>query len=1083
MLRFALMFFLAVASLIGSDKVIAGDAAFIENGGQWPEQVLYKVELNSGAFYLEKGGFMYSLFDMEPYHEAHHHHTPFPEFVQAHAFRMTFANANPQHTASAKEKSAYYRNYFLGNDPQKWASNVHSYRSVEYVSLYEGIDLRVYQNGPHLKYDLIVAPNTNLDVLEMHYDGLDGIELQQNGDLELKNSVFSVFEKKPVAFQIVEGRRVEVACSFKLSRETVRFEFPDGFDPAKELVIDPELVFASYSGSTADNFGSSATYDSAGNLYGGGTNFGGGYPVTTGAYSQPAAGNTDISISKFNPDGSTLLYSTFIGGSQAESLNSLVVNSNNELYLLGTSGSSNYPTSQNCFQNSNAGGPPVNWGVSPAFGVSYGYGIEHVQGCDIVITRLSADGSSILSSTYVGGSQNDGLNQNTTLYYNYGDPFRGEINVDDAGNVYVASSTESSNFPVTNGAFQTTFGGVRDGIVFKMTPDLSSMLWSSFIGGYSTDNAYSIQLYPNGEAVVSGGTLSNNFPTTPNAVNASYMGLEDGWVARIAANGNTLMASTYVGTDKYDQVYFAQIDPDGNVFTLGQSLGSIPITPSTVYSNANSAQFVQKFDGNLSSVLVSTTIGSGRGVIDFSPTAFLVSNCYQIFLSGWGGETNHYAYASESSTVGLPTTSDAFQSSTDGSDFYLMMLDQDAENLVYATFFGGGTSEEHVDGGTSRFDKNGNVYQAVCAGCGNHNDFPTTPGAWSNTNNSQNCNMGVFKFNLNQIISIPEFNILLENCDYPLEVEFNNNSTGANTYLWSFGDGGTSTQFEGSYFYTDPGHYEITLYASDSAGCLVPDTASVEFDIPIPPLITAYGSDTICALDTVPLGVDGAGIVSYDWSPSNSLDSISSATPNASPSETTIYTVLATDSVGCTVSEEVVVFVSDPPYSDAGEDGYLNPGVVAELSADVNPGTTVMWSPPEGLSCTDCPNPIANPEETTVYYMTATDELGCTSEDSLTVYSYPTIYVPNAFTPGGNDKNPIFYAYGRGIADFNMTIYSRWGQVIFLSDNIDEGWDGTMNGSDVQTGVYIWTIQYTTDVDPITVHEDIGHVTLLRNVY
>lgn len=1077
MLRVALIFLLSAALLIGTDKVIAGDASFIENGGQWPEQVLYKVELNSGAFYLEKSGFTYSLLDMEPYREAHHHHTPFPEYIQAHAFRMTFLNADLEHGYEGKQKSNHYHNYFLGNDPQKWAYKVHSYRSVEYVSLYEGIDLRVYQNGPHLKYDLIVAPNTNLDALEMQYEGVNGIELHENGDLELKNSVFSVFEKKPVAFQVVDGKRIEVACSFKVSGETVRFEFPDGFDSTKELVIDPELVFASYSGSTADNFGSSATYDSAGHLYGGGTSFGAGYPTTTGAYSQPAAGNTDISISKFSLDGSALIYSTFIGGSASEAVHSLVVNNNDELCIMGTSASSDYPTSANCFQPNQNAGPAVNWNLG------YGYGVAFTGGCDIIVSKLSPDGDALLSSTYIGGSNNDGLNPNSVLYYNYGDPFRGEIIVDQANNIYVASSTESTDFPVTAGAAQPNYAGSRDGVVFKLNPNLTNLLWSTYIGGSSTDNAYCLQLHPNGECVVGGGTLSSNFPTTNGTLNPNSGGLGDGWVAKISPNGNTITASTYIGTNKYDQVYFVQIDPDGNIFLLGQSLGAIPITPTTVYRNANSGQFIQKLDNSLSTLLVSTTIGTGSGAIDFSPTAFLVSNCYQVFLSGWGGETNlSIGNATQSTTIGLPITTDAFQSTTDGNDFYLMMLEPDVEGLIYGTFFGG-SSDEHVDGGTSRFDKNGIVYQAVCAGCGNSNDFPTTPGAWSNTNNSSNCNLGVFKFNLNQIIAIPEFNIQLENCDYPMEVEFFNNSTGANTYLWTFGDNETSTEFEISHFYSEPGHYEISLYASDSSGCLIPDTGFLEFDIPIPPEITAYGSDTICALDTVPLGVDGVGIADFTWSPANTLDSTSSANPNATPSETTIYTVLATDSVGCTVSEEVVVFVSDPPYSDAGEDGYLNPGVAAELTADVNPGTTVMWSPPEGLSCTDCPNPIANPEETTVYYMTATDELGCTSVDSLTVYSYPTIYVPNAFTPGGNDKNPIFYAYGRGIADFNMTIYSRWGQIIFQSDNIDDGWDGTMNGSEVQTGVYIWTIQYTTDIDPLTVHKDIGHVTLLRNVY
>lgn len=1059
---------------------------FIENGGQWDERALFKVDLNCGSIYLENHGFTYALFDLASYRKAHDTHQPIPETIQAHAFRMTFVGSSNSGQVSGSKRSTNYRNYYLGNDPGRWASRVYSYEQVEYQSLYEGIGLKMYRNDAHLKYDLIVQPNADVESIRMRYDGLNGIRILENGDLKLENSVVDVFEKKPVAFQTINGVRKEIACEFQLESNEVTFHFPNGYDRSQELIIDPELVFATYSGSNADNFGSSATYDNNGNLYGAGTSFGPGYPVTNGAYSQNASGNTDIGISKFSADGTALLYSTFIGGSAAESVNSLIVNDNNELFILGTSGSTNYPVSNNCFQPAYAGGPAVAWITPPSYQTPYGYGIAHSTGCDIVITKLAADGSNLLASTYVGGSGTDGLNPNTILCYNYGDPFRGEINVDAAGNVYVASSTESADFPVSSSAAQTTLAGGRDGVVFKMNPNLSSMIWSTFIGGSSTDNAYSIQFAPNGDPVVAGGTLSTNFPTTSGTYMTTAGGQGDGWVMKLSQNGSTINASTFIGTNKYDQVYFVQIDPDGNIFVLGQSLGSIPKMPSDVYINPGSAQFIQKLDNSLSTLQVSTTIGTGNGTVDFSPTAFLVSNCYQIFISGWGGHTNHFiGNATQSTTNGLPITSDAHQSTTDGDDFYLLMLEQDAANIVYGTFFGGAQSDEHVDGGTSRFDKNGVVYEAVCAGCGNHNDFPTTPGAWSSTNNSDNCNLGVFKFNLNQIISVPDFNIILQDCSYPLEVEFINNSSGANTYFWTFGDGENSQEFDGSHFYDEPGHYEITLYATDSVNCLVPDTGILEFDIPVPPDVSVFifGSDTICTRDTISLGVEGSAIVSYEWQPASQLDNPSSTQPNAVPTETTTFSVLATDSIGCTVNEEVTVYVADPPYVDAGDNSYLQPGVSGNLLADADPGSTVLWSPPDGLSCTECLNPIANPDETTTYYVLVTDELGCTSMDSVIVYAYPTIYVPNAFTPGGNDKNPIFYAYGRGIAEFTMTIYSRWGQQIFQSNDMDEGWDGTMNGRDVQTGVYVWTVQYTTDIEPGTIKREIGHVTLLRNVY
>lgn len=1055
--------------------LFAGAIEFVENKGQWHQNVLFRAGLSTGAMFVETDGFTYNLMDLDAIHHAHHSTDIFSGNIQAHAFKVKFLHASTHTSSAGKKKRPNYRNYFLGSDAARWKSHVSGYEEVHHTALYDGINMRTYSQNGHLKYDLIVAANTNPSIISMNYDGLDAIRIKPNGDLELKTALMDVLERKPIAYQTIEDKQVEVACEFVLDGTVVSFHFPNGYNQNYELTIDPELVFSTYSGSDANNFGSSACYDSNGNLFGAGTSFGAGYPVTTGAYAQNAAGVTDIGFSKFSADGTALIYSTFIGGSASESVNSTIVNINDELYLFGTTGSTDYPHSATAFQTVQNGGTNASW---PS-----GYGIAYPNGCDIIISKFSADGSALLASTYVGGSGNDGINYGSTLDYNYGDPFRGEINVDDADNVYVATCTASADFPVSANAAQTTIGGGRDGLVFKMNSSLSTMIWATFVGGDATDNAYAIQLSSTGGIAIAGGTMSANFPTTSGALNTSYGGQGDGWVAKLAADGSQLLASTYIGTSSYDQVYFVQFDQQNDVFVLGQTAGSMPITPSSVYSNPNSGQFIQKLSNNLSTLSMSTTFGAGNSGIDISPTAFMVSNCGQLFLSGWGGATNNsYGNALQSTTNGLPVTANAFQSTTDGSDFYLMVLEEDAASLVYATYFGGGRSREHVDGGTSRFDKNGTVYQAVCAGCGSNDDFPSTPGAWSPTNEAS-CNLGVFKFDLNKLISAPDFNIHLKNCNYPLEVTFINNSTGANTFYWDMGDNTTSTTFEGSHFYNEPGTYHVTLIALDSADCLTPDTAFVVFEIPVPPIITAFGTDTICVHDTIPIWVEGTGIASYNWAPAWSLDRTDSAEVNALPTETTSYIITATDSAGCVVTDTVTVYVSAMPSIDAGDDTYLQIGVSGELYAHVRPNSTINWSPPEGLSCTDCPDPIADPKETTTYYIEVTDEFGCSASDSVIVYAYPTIYVPNAFTPGSNADNPIFYAYGLGIHFFEMNIYTRWGQLIFHSNNIYNGWDGTTNGIESQSGVYIWTLRYSTDIEPNTIKDQIGHVTLLRNHY
>lgn len=1057
-----------------------GKAEFIENLGQWNPNILYRVDIPSGALFLEKTGFTYSLLDLEVYHRAHDDQTPLPDLIRGHAFKMTFVDALVPET-SGEVASTHYRNYFIGSDSSKWKSRVHSYDEVNYTSLYDGIDLRMYSRNGRLKYDLTVEPNADGSIIEMNYEGLDGMKILQNGDLELLTSLITIRESRPVAFQVIDGIQKIIPCKFELHENRVSFIFPKGYDPNYQLIIDPELVFATYVGSTANNFGSSATYDSSGHLYGAGTTFGVGYPTTIGAYqTDPAlavSGTTDIGISKFSPDGTGLLYSTYLGGGGNEMAHSIIVNSNDEIFIFGSSSSPDYPTSANAFQTGQLGGSTVNWG-------SASYGQVYNGGSDLIITRLSSDGTSLLASTYVGGTDNDGLNVGGDLDYNYGDPFRGEINVDAASNVYVASCTESADFPITAGAAQTNFGGGRDGVVFKMNSNLSSMIWATYMGGSLNDNAYSVQLAGNGEVITAGGTLSTNFPTTSGVVSQNSNGQAEGWVAKISPNGSTIMASTYIGTgiNAYDQVYFVQLDPDDAIYVLGQTTSNMPIIPSSVYNNPNSGQFIQRLSNDLSTIEISTAIGTGSGQIDISPTAFLVSNCGQIYLSGWGGSTNNSnGNTSASTTNGLPISNDAFQPTTDGNDFYLMVLGEDASSLVYATYFGGGISAEHVDGGTSRFDKNGVVYQAVCAGCGNHDDFPSTLGAWSSTNDAS-CNLGVFKFDLNQVVSVPEFNIILGSCIYPIEVEFFNNSTGANTYIWNYGDGNASASFEEDHFYAEPGTYEIMLIAIDSLGCLSPDTATVELTVPVPPTIVASGTDTICALDTVPLFVEGIGIESYEWTPSNNIDNPTSETPNVTPSTTTEYIVIATDSMGCQTVDTVTVFVSAPPQIDAGSDAYLQPGITAPLSINIDPGTTILWSPTEGLSCVTCPSPVANPQETTTYYVEITDALGCTVTDSLIVYAYPTIYAPNAFTPGPTPLNTTFKLYGVGIADYELSIFSRWGQLIYNSTDLDEGWNGEINNTPSKQDVYVWKATYSTDLEPDNFKTLYGHVTLLRNM-
>ena len=756
---------------------------FIQNKNQWDKSVRYRANLPGGHLYLQSQGFLYNFYDNSAL--AHQHanaqaqNEPGSNQIKGHAYAVTFLGATASPGLDGKNATPTLRNYFIGDNPAKWASGVKAYEEVNYQNLYPGISMQIYEKEEHLKYDFTVQPHTDPSIIRMQYKGADQLTLVY-GDLHIKTSVSEVIEKKPVAYQEINAAIVPVPCQFKLEQNVVSFVFPEGYDAAQPLTIDPTLLFSTFSGSEADNWGFTATYDNVGNMYSGGIVLGIGFPTTLGQWQgdiEPigvADGNGgfdsytawDIGILKYNPNASgssALLYATYLGGNRTEIPSSLVVNSKNELLILGATSSSNYPTTTGAedrtFNNPNSTGS-AGW-ISPLHGILFS------QGSDLFISRLSADGASVLASTFLGGTGNDGIFSEYpsfrqpvhALDKNYGDQFRADIITDAADNVYIVSSTQSANFPVTNGFQQTFGGGTNDAIVAKLTTGLA-LEWCSFLGGGGADAAYSIQLDSKNNIFIAGGTTSSGLPGTTGAYQATFQGgRADGFVAKINNNGTTLERLSYIGTDQYDQTYFVQLDQNDDVYLLGQSLGQYPVSEN-VYTNANGKQFIHKLSNDLNTSIFSTIFGNTNATAsspaNISPTAFLVDNCSRIYVAGWGGGANE-GY-DNGTTNNMPVTNDAYQSTTDGRDFYLMLLSQDAQNLEYATYFGGTQNEnssgEHVDGGTSRFDKRGFVYQAVCGGCGGSSNFPTTPSAWSRINQASNCNNAAFKFDVNVPIAV-----------------------------------------------------------------------------------------------------------------------------------------------------------------------------------------------------------------------------------------------------------------------------------------------------------------------------------------
>jgi gliding motility-associated-like protein len=969
---------------------------FIENRGQWPQQVAFRASAPDARLWCEEGSILIDRFDAGAIAKHHAGHVEgYDEHasrtIRHHALRLRFLDATgPVRSEGLGVQQGAY-NYFLGNDPDSWASNAHAFSAVVQHDLYPGIDLRLRRGGEVLKYDLVLTPGARPDQLRFTYDGADRMALKE-GQLILGTSLGDIIDEVPLAYQLKDGQEVKVECRYALKGRTVSFVL-GAYDPALELVIDPTIAFSSYSGSTSDNFGYSATFDYQGFLYSGSSAFGQGYPTTVGAYDVTWNGGvgsqnpgTDIALSKWDTTGSFLIWSTFLGGSGDDLPHSLIVNPAGELVVLGTTGSPNFPTSAGAFQPAFAGGTPF---------TPQGIGTNYPLGTDMIISRLSADGAQLLGSTYIGGSANDGINNAVALHFNYADDMRGEVELTPGGNILVASCTQSTDFPTTSGAFRTFFtGGSHDAVLFELDPALTTLVWGTYFGGSQVDAAYSVEQDSNGNIFIAGGTTSINLPVTPGTVSTTNNGGQaDAFVAAFSPNGSTLLASTYYGSTGYDQFYFVGIDGDDDIYLFGQTNAPAgDLISGASYFVSTGGQLLAKLSNDLTTTLWSSRFGAlsgpGVGVPNISPTAFLVDYCDKIYISGWGS-----AVLGTLTTNGLPVTPDAFQTTTDGNDFYLAVFDINMTGLSYATYFGGSQSFEHVDGGTSRFDRRGRVYGAVCAGCGSHDDFPTTPNALSSTNNSFNCNLGVFKFDFEAPLVIADPGAPAPLCAGGA-FQFTNQSNLGATWLWNFGDGNSSTAATPTHTYAVPGIYTVTLMAINPNACNGQDSASIQVTVlPAAPLLQPLDPIVICGTTPSLLLVgDALGTASqWIWSTGplfgDTLNaSLSDSTATLAPVTPGTFYVQASNPGGCAATGQVTVSSSLAQAAISPNVSICSDDTTSITLSGIDAGSTIVWSPAAFvLSGQGTAQVEVSPPVPTWFVASVTSPTGCAWTDSALV--------------------------------------------------------------------------------------------------
>lgn len=855
---------------------------FIINKGQWPEQVVYKAEVASGtSVYFEKNAIHYQ-FISNPY--SHPKQAPDENaLIQGHVFKAVYLGSNQEVTHHEYDAADYYYNYFLGNDRSKWKGNVGVYNKIQYQNLYKGIDLISYRKNGFLKYDYHIESGANPDQIQIQYIGVE-TPVVQDGELLIKHHVGQMIEESPIAYQFDEtGEKAFIKCNYFINEEGIlSFIFPEGYDENYELIIDPKLVFSTYSGSLADNFGMTGTFDNDGSGYMGGTVYEDRYNATPGAFDRSFNNGTiDISISKFNSDGSELEFATYLGGNRNETVHSLIVNSASELYLLGVTASADYPTSSGAFDTTLE---------STAF--SRTEIIGYSGGADIVVSRFSKDGSQLLSSTFYGGSGVDGINGVGTINYtgtnfNYGDSHRGEIVLDSLGYCYIGTVTRSTSLDST----LNSHTGSQEGLIVKFSPNLDSVIWARYHGGSNRDAIYSIKILDSNKLVVGGGTMSTDgsFPITNGSYKTTHGGGgdADGFISIISADGSSVEHSTFIGTGVYDQVYFVESDRDGKIYALGQTESNGFTIVNSNIANSGTGQFIVKLNSSLSTLEISHPFGNGS-IINISPTAFLVDRCNNIFASGWGGgiivpTPNNPLGPFEGTKVltnNMPLTPDSsYSNTTDGNDFYLYVVGQNLDTtnltvvidtLLYGSYFGGTASDDHVDGGTSRFDKDGIIYQSVCASCGTPTtDFPTDSGLFKvdnsrrpNDTTSSGCNNALFKLDF-QILPRADFDVtqkefcLNEAENDTISITVTDKSVRSESTSWNFnGTIITNATFrDTTIFITKPGLYTIRQDIQNIA-CAQGDFDTLVINVrPDNIELLAFDDTTICFEDSTQLTV------------------------------------------------------------------------------------------------------------------------------------------------------------------------------------------------------------------------------------
>jgi len=624
-------------------------------------------------------------------------------------FRMKPVGGNLRSKVSGINPLISKSNYIVASDSAKSITGVPNFAAVKYEAIYPQIDLIYYGNQRQLEYDFILEPGADPHQIRVAIEGAQSIKIDSNGDLSIHTEGGEIRQTKPVIYQQRDGEQIEISGRYTLiqnldsklltpdaRRQTALIGFEIGdYDRSLPLVIDPVVSYSTYLGGASADEAQAVAVDAEGCAYIVGHTLSANFPTTSPL--QPLfrgpASITDLFIAKLNPQGTALVYSTYLGGTGADYGLDIAVDANGRVCITGYTSSMDFPVTAGALQTEPAGSE------------------------DAFLARFNAEGDELIYSTYLGGA---GFERSQAIV------------VDEDGNAYVTGRTTSTNFPLTEGAFQQTLRGFEDAFVAKIDESGSTLIYSTYLGGSSDfDRVNDIALDSQGNAYVTGGTASTDFPTQTASFQRAFGGgtvfFGDAFVAKLNQTGTTLVYSTYLGGAGGDEGRAVAVDAEGNAYVAGITQSADFPTHRALqsqqggdcedaFSNCNDA-FVVKIDSVGSQLVYSTYLGGASR----SLTPFAAGDSASDIAVDAAG--NAYVIGTTSSDD-FPTVN-AIQGARAGhGDLFITSISSDGSAILYSTYFGG-AGDESASG--AAVDASGSVY---ITGIATSVGFPTTTGGF-----------------------------------------------------------------------------------------------------------------------------------------------------------------------------------------------------------------------------------------------------------------------------------------------------------------------------------------------------------------